>query len=320
MENNEGRKVIKISFNKFLAIAASVAIVGALGTILCVNKPWENKSKPEIQAEQKNEPEVTEIILDKVWIKDNLKIKYPSNWELTENETYAAPTVLTAPGNNDDEKAKLYITINENTGNRTAKEIIEVATNPDYGVSTETVDEGEKDIAGIKAYYKTQSMSYDDGSNWKSTTAIFIKDICVYELMFSGSEDEYNSYYQVFEKILEQVKFTEYSTGEKYAFCVPVYIKKEVGHYYDDTGISFFEDNTFSIKIEEGFSILGNYRKTDNEFICTANKLEGEFDNGKTINSVIKFEVNPPNIELVSIEGEIGIETEVLKIGNIYTK
>lgn len=58
LENNEGKKVIKISFNKFLAIAASVAIVGALGTILCVKKPWENKLKSNIQAEQKNEPEI----------------------------------------------------------------------------------------------------------------------------------------------------------------------------------------------------------------------------------------------------------------------
>lgn len=207
LEDNEGRKVIKISFNKFLAIAASVAIVGALGTILCVNKPWENKLKSNIQAEEKNEPKIPEIVLDKDWEKDSIKLEYPSDWELTENKVYAEPTVLAAPGDNDDERAKLYITINENTGNRSAKEIIKEATNPDYGVPTETISEGEKDIASVKAYYKTQSMSYDDGSNHRSTTIILIKDIFMYEFRFTGVEEEYNSYYPVFEKILETVEF-----------------------------------------------------------------------------------------------------------------
>lgn len=244
LENNEGKKVIKISFNKFLAIAASVAIVGALGTILCVKKPWENKSKLDIQAEQKDEPKVPEIILDKEWEKDNIKLKYPSDWDLIENEVYAEPTVLKAPGDNNDEKAKLYITINENTGNRSAKEIIKEATNPDYGVPTKTISEGEKDIESVKAYYKTQSMSYDDGSNWNSTTIILIKDIFMYEFRFTGIEDEYNSYYPVFDKILDSVEFINLTSAyDNY---------KDLKWMFKDEKKTEFEFDGDKITIENG--------------------------------------------------------------------
>ncbi len=212
LENNEGRKVIKISFSKFLAIAATFVIVLFLGVGLYTNKLWKNDSTngmQGIQAEQKDEPKVPEIILDKEWGKDNIKLKYPSDWKLTENEIYAEPTVLESPENSNGEKAKLYITINENTGNRTAKEIIETSTESD---NSKTIDEGEKNIAGVKAYYKTQSMA----NNVKSTTVILIKGIFMYEFRFTGIEEEYTSYYPVFEKILETVEINELTyIGEK---------------------------------------------------------------------------------------------------------
>lgn len=49
LENNEGRKVIKISFSKFLAIAASFVIILFLGVGLYTNKLKENNSTEPIE-------------------------------------------------------------------------------------------------------------------------------------------------------------------------------------------------------------------------------------------------------------------------------
>lgn len=53
LEDNEGKKVIKISFSKFLTIAASFVIILFLGVGLYINKPWENKSTEPIKPNEK---------------------------------------------------------------------------------------------------------------------------------------------------------------------------------------------------------------------------------------------------------------------------
>lgn len=52
LENNEGKKVIKISFGKFLTIAASFAIILFLGVGLYTNKLGENNSTEPIKTNQ----------------------------------------------------------------------------------------------------------------------------------------------------------------------------------------------------------------------------------------------------------------------------
>lgn len=247
VESNE-KKVIKISLGTFIAIAASLVIVGFVGINLYANSLGKPNIISGIQALVKDEPEEENIILDKVLETDSIKLKYPSNWEVVKSEAYAEPIILKAPGDNDEEKAKLYITVVENTGNRTAKEILEDVTNPDYGVPTDTVVEGVKNISGTDGYYKTQSMSYDDGSEWESTTIISIKAGYLYNIMFSANNEEYEKYYSTFEKILETVEFNE-----------PTYIE-EIGentttsdnnieltkYVYSEIGVSFYYPNEWT--------------------------------------------------------------------------
>ena len=212
MDNNKENKTITMSLTTFIVITIIFVIIVAgvtglyISGLLKKDKIVENKEK---EALVKNESEEENIILDKVLETESISLKYPSDWEVEQSEAYAEPIILKAPGNDDEEKAKLYITVVENTGNRTAKEILESTTKPDYGVPTNTVAEGVKKINGIDGYYKTQSMSYDDGTSGKVTVVICIKDIYVYQLSFGGNNEEYEKYYPIFEKMLETVQFIE---------------------------------------------------------------------------------------------------------------
>lgn len=88
MENNE-KKVIKISFNKFLAIAASLVIVGFVGVSIYANSIGKPNIISGIQALIKNEPEEnTDEIAKELFEKAMLAIRDPYKYyETTDADT-----------------------------------------------------------------------------------------------------------------------------------------------------------------------------------------------------------------------------------------
>lgn len=83
LENNEGKKVIKISFNKFLTIAASFVIVGFLGISLYAQKLGKPNIISGIQALINNEKsvELSNFIESEIGISFN----YPQEWKYVDN-------------------------------------------------------------------------------------------------------------------------------------------------------------------------------------------------------------------------------------------
>jgi len=104
-----------------------------------------------------------------------------------------------------------------------------------------------------------------------------------------------------------------------YIFDVPSALTEEFGHYYDDTGIILYQDNTFKINLEEGFSLEGKFNITDNTIICMAYNIQGENDYSDKINAEFTFKaINHSDIQLVNMQGSFDMESHVMEIGNKY--
>lgn len=107
--------------------------------------------------------------------------------------------------------------------------------------------------------------------------------------------------------------------GTFFIFDVPPTLTEEFGHYYDDTGIILYENNTFKISIEEGSSITGKYNINGNILTCIATNLQDNNDNLQKINAEFTFKaIHNSGIQLSNITGNIGTESHALEIGNKY--
>lgn len=107
--------------------------------------------------------------------------------------------------------------------------------------------------------------------------------------------------------------------GTFFIFDVPSTLIEEVGHYYDDTGIILYKNNTFKFSLEEGFSITGEYNINGNNLTCIATSIQSENDNIQNINAEFTFKaIHNSGIQLVNITGNPGIESHVLEINNKY--
>lgn len=228
LENNEGRKVIKISFSKFLAIAASFVIILFLGVGLYTNQLKKNDSIQDRQALiGKNDENIK--LENYVNSEIGISFNYPKEWKYVDNNHGSGVVMVGLEPNSNEEHNEnicLYASYSLNNEKLNPKQCAE--KNEKY---KEAKKEGYINIAGNEGYYfETKRTEYDINKSYenKETTIYVGANSLMYTICFYGDEDLYNIYYKTYEKILETVKFSEPEYIEERNFVEDNNEEKEV--------------------------------------------------------------------------------------------
>lgn len=89
-----------------------------------------------------------------------------------------------------------------------------------------------------------------------------------------------------------------------YIYEVPGKIEEEIGNYYDGIEIEFLNNNKFKFNYGEGYTVFGTYIIENDNLICTATLIKGEFSDEQKIDIKYVFEIiNKEIITITSKEG-----------------
>ena len=205
IENNQ-RKVIKISFNKFLAIAASVVIIGFIGINIYAKSLGKSNIISGIQALIKKEDIKLENYVNS---EIGIGFNYPKEWKYLDNNHGSGVVIvgLNEPSNEKHNKNICFsATCDINDEKLRPIQYLEKAE--EYKKAEK---EGNINISGYEGYYfETNETKYDIDKDYKNKkTTICVKvDSLMYTICYYGDEDLYNAYYNTFEKMLKTIKFS----------------------------------------------------------------------------------------------------------------
>ena len=212
MENNE-RKVIKMSFNAFLAIAASVVIVGTVG----VNLYARSKGKPNLisSIEALVKKEENQSITENVELENyyeskymGISFSYPKNWQdSTQTVTECNISNIAIPSEDSIDYSKtvvMYVRLITDKQGLTSEQRMEQIVNKSEK-NTITID-------GNKGYY----CIAEDKEKGVIVQYIFVDVGSVgYEIQFFGERSVFDRYYATYKKMLETMKFVTPANTEK---------------------------------------------------------------------------------------------------------
>ena len=212
MENNE-RKVIKVSFNAFLAIAASVVIVGTVG----VNLYAKSKGKPNLisSIEALVKKEENQSITENVELENyyeskymGISFSYPKNWQdstQTVTECNISNIAIPSEGSIDYSKTVvMYVRLITDKQGLTSEQRMEQIVNKSEK-NTITID-------GNKGYY----CIAENKEKGVIVQYIFVDVGSVgYEIQFFGERSMFDRYYATYKKMLETIKFVTPANTEK---------------------------------------------------------------------------------------------------------
>ena len=212
MENNE-RKVIKMSFNAFLAIAASVVIVGTVG----VNLYAKSRGKPNLisSIEALVKKEENQSITENVELENyyeskymGISFSYPKNWQdSTQTVTECNISNIAIPSEDSIDYSKtvvMYVRLITDKQGLTSEQRMEQIVNKSEK-NTITID-------GNKGYY----CIAEDKEKGVIVQYIFVDVGSVgYEVQFFGERSVFDRYYATYKKMLETMKFVTPANTEK---------------------------------------------------------------------------------------------------------
>ena len=212
MENNE-RKVIKMSFNAFLAIAASVVIVGTVG----VNLYAKSRGKPNLisSIEALVKKEENQSITENVELENyyeskymGISFSYPKNWQdSTQTVTECNISNIAIPSEDSIDYSKtvvMYVRLITDKQGLTSEQRMEQIVNKSEK-NTITID-------GNKGYY----CIAEDKEKGVIVQYIFVDVGSVgYEIQFFGERSVFDRYYATYKKMLETMKFVTPANTEK---------------------------------------------------------------------------------------------------------
>lgn len=105
-----------------------------------------------------------------------------------------------------------------------------------------------------------------------------------------------------------------------YEYDVPQEVKDEHGNYYDGITIELLTDNKFIYSYGEGIKLEGVVQIENNNVICNAKTIEGEYIDEQELNVKYTFKYSNNTLELTNKEGKVKFETSDYGIPNNPTE
>lgn len=210
MENNEGKKVIKISLKSFIAIAAATVVVLFVGINIYANSLGKPNIISSIKALIEHEPEINIKLNNYVESEIGVSFYYPEEWTgLDNNHGSGAVGVWLAPESNEKhvENVHFWISMVSEDNNLSPREYAQKNE-----ISNNKIKEGTISVENNEGYYiENKKYITENSSTYECLeTVIYVKaNSMMYKIQFSGDKELYNQYYGIFEKMLETVKFSE---------------------------------------------------------------------------------------------------------------
>lgn len=310
----ETKKSIKISLGTAVCICIIILLIIALA-VMCLRYNNVNNSSVEADA---NKNVVKDEKQDKEWINEEkgIALKYPEEWTLKTGEDYMSKTIIEAPAKSKNDTAKIYVAVYRYFEKSSISDILEEITKPEDGVQTEELNSEEKNIniSGLDTESKIQVITYDNGDEYKTKTLVCMNDSIVYEFVYTGETDEYEKYYEDFEKILETVEIYNIESEEQSDFQQ---VNEKIFNYLTENK----KDLIYSKNKIEEIAITEIEIYKDKYFL--GNKFNKEsyqdvYDDENLIIGSCKYALKVPDQEGLQLAGSGGVE----KIGNwiIITK
>jgi len=105
-----------------------------------------------------------------------------------------------------------------------------------------------------------------------------------------------------------------------YGYDVPQEVKDEYGAFYDEITIELLANKTFKYYYGEGSTLEGIYQIENNNIICKAQTIEGDYLDKQEINVNYTFKYSDNTLELINKEGKVKFETSDFGMPNNSTE